>query len=109
MSSAVLSPLQSNALFDILTHNEVYSEMEAWKSSDLVQQEDKRRALSPIMQRMFNMYIITLPGIKTLPEEFFQVKVGSIIASLSDAELSESYDKGNLGSRKTMSTFHVSQ
>lgn len=107
MSSTTLSPLQSNALFDILTHHEAYAEFEAWKSGDLVRHESARDSLSPLIQRMFKTFALTLPSIKAIPDEFWQNKAGDLLANLSDAELSESYDKGNLGTRKTFTTLYV--
>lgn len=47
-----------------------------------------------------------LPGISTLPPDFWPLRVGPLLNKLSGEGLSESYDKGNLGTRKTLSTAH---
>jgi hypothetical protein len=106
MASLQLSPIQANALFDILTHYETYSEIESWKWPDGVWRKETRSSKSPLLRLMFKSFIMTLPGISTLPSDFWQNKIGSLIASLSEAGLSESFDKGYLGTRKTLSTAH---
>ncbi|KUJ08259.1 uncharacterized protein LY89DRAFT_659304 [Mollisia scopiformis] len=111
MSSSTLSPEQAHALFDILTHYQLYSEVEGFKWPTAIQnygapfsKEDPAQYSSPLMQKMFTSLIVTLPGITTLPPDFWQERVGTLIASLSEARLSESYDKGTMGTRKTLST-----
>lgn len=49
-------------------------------------------------------FLLTLPGLRDLPEEFWKVQCSDIIDQFEHAELSESYDKGVVGSRKTLAT-----
>ncbi len=111
MSSSTLSPDQAHALFDILTHHQIYSEIEGFKWPDAIRNYGKpfskgeiSQSSSPLMQDMFKSIAVKLPGIKTLPPEFWQDRIGNLIANLSEPGLSESYDKGTMGTRKTLST-----
>lgn len=45
-----------------------------------------------------------MPGLRDLPNEFWTVQVHDIIEDMEKADLSESYDKGVIGSRKTLAT-----
>lgn len=49
-------------------------------------------------------YLLTLPGLKDLPEDFWKVQCHDVIEAFEEAELSESYDRGSIGSRKTLAT-----
>lgn len=109
--SSTLTSEQAHALFDILTHHQIYAEVEGFKWPDAIRnygapfsKDETTKSSSPLMQKMFTSFVVKLPGISTLPSEFWQDRVGSLIASLSEAELSESYDKGSMGTRKTLST-----
>jgi len=104
MSSPSLSPSQAHALLDILTHHEVYSEIEAWKWPDPVREKEIRQSSSPLIRRIFKTFVLTLPGINNLASDFWESRAGNVLANLSEAELSESYDKGSMGMRKTLST-----
>jgi hypothetical protein len=53
---------------------------------------------------MLIRFILKLPGMRDLPREFWSVRVQGLLARLGEAELSESYDKGALGTRKVLST-----
>ncbi|KAF5678305.1 hypothetical protein FHETE_1279 [Fusarium heterosporum] len=59
---------------------------------------------SPILQAMLLRFILKLPGMRDLPREFWSVRVQGLLARLGEAELSESYDKGALGTRKVLAT-----
>lgn len=59
---------------------------------------------SPILQTLLTRFVLTLPGMNNLPRHFWSVQVQGILARLGDADLSESYDKGALGLRKTLAT-----
>ncbi|KEY69022.1 hypothetical protein S7711_03323 [Stachybotrys chartarum IBT 7711] len=65
---------------------------------------DEPPSESPILQTMVTRFVLRLPAIKTLPREFYSVGLQGLLARLGEAELSESYDKGALGTRKTLST-----
>lgn len=66
--------------------------------------DDKNPSTAPILQAMLTRFILKLPGIKDLPREFWSVRVQGLLMRLGEAELSESYDKGALGTRKVLAT-----
>ncbi|KHN97594.1 uncharacterized protein MAM_04609 [Metarhizium album ARSEF 1941] len=59
---------------------------------------------SPILQLLLTRIVLPLPGIGDIPRSFWNVRVQSIMSRLGEAELSESYDKGAMGTRKTLAT-----
>ena len=59
---------------------------------------------SPILQLLLTKILLPLPGVKDFPKEFWSVCMQSILARLGEAELSESYDKGAMGTRKVLAT-----
>ena len=108
--SSALDARQTNALFDILTHHETYAEIEDFKVPGAIRnygppfQEDKSKTTSPILQALVSKFVLRLPGLKDISPDFWKKEVESIVQELSEAELSESYDKGVLGIRKTLAT-----
>ncbi|KAF5000200.1 hypothetical protein FGRMN_2014 [Fusarium graminum] len=66
--------------------------------------DGNRPSSSPILQAMLLRFILKLPGMRDLPREFWSVRVQGLLARLGEAELSESYDKGALGTRKVLAT-----
>lgn len=104
-----LSQEQIKTLFDILSHNETYSEIEDFKSPDTIQEygppfQDGKKSATPILQTLLSKFILRLPGLRDVSPDFWKVRVHDLIEKLSAAELSESYDKGILGIRKTLAT-----
>ena len=105
-----LTPEQSHSLFDILTHHSTYAEIEAFKIPGAIHtygppfQDDRTTSTSPILQTLLSKFILELPGLRDVSPDFWKVRVRDIIEELSEAELSESYDKGVLGIRKTLAT-----
>lgn len=59
---------------------------------------------SPILQLLLTNIVLPLPGVNQLPREFWSVRIQSLLARLGDADLSDSYDKGAMGTRKTLAT-----
>ncbi|KAH7140686.1 hypothetical protein EDB81DRAFT_885405 [Dactylonectria macrodidyma] len=167
MTPASLSPKQTHALFDILTHHETYAEIEGFKFPDAVtgygrpfaretvlpqtggasrsstpanstagtprvrtpvpffkssvekkseeeppkeepeeepEEEDSSPSESPLLQTLVTRFCLQLPGVRDLPREFWSVRLQGLLARLGEAELSESYDKGALGTRKVLAT-----
>ncbi|KAF2502711.1 hypothetical protein BU16DRAFT_475065 [Lophium mytilinum] len=111
MSSSTLSPAQAHALFDILTHNETYAEIENFKWPEAIdnyghpfKKEDGVQTTSPLLQLLLNKFVLKIPGLKSVPLDFWQERCRTLVAKLAEAELSESYDKGAIGSRKTLAT-----
>ncbi|KAL1602575.1 hypothetical protein SLS60_005991 [Paraconiothyrium brasiliense] len=111
MSSPSLTPAQTHALFDILVHHQLYSEIEAFKYPKAIEQygfpfrkADGVQTTSPLLQTMLNKFVLRLPGLKNVALDFWQDKVRVLVQKLGDAELSESYDKGSIGARKALAT-----
>lgn len=108
--TAQLSPQQQHALFDILTHYETYAEIENFKNPGTIArygppfQDTVTGSTSPLLQALFSKFILKLPGLRDVTSEFWQTQVAELVNDLSKAELSESYDKGILGIRKTLAT-----
>lgn len=111
MSSPVLSPDQARALFDILTHRETYSEIENFKWPDAIHKyghpftlDKGTTSTSPVLQTLLSKFVLELPGLRDVSDAFWQERCQTIIEKLGAAELSESYDKGALGLRKSLAT-----
>jgi hypothetical protein len=111
MSSSTLTSAQTHALFDILIHHQLYSEIEAFKYSTTIDQygfpfrkADGVQTTAPLLQNMLNKFVLRLPGVKNIVLDFWQEKVRALVAKLGEAELSESYDKGAIGARKALAT-----
>jgi len=111
MASSLLSPTQLHALFDILTHHESYSEIQTLKNPEAIakfglplQPENPSDSSSPLLQVLLQKFITVLPGIRDVPPDFWQSNITGLATALDSANLSESYDKGSIGIRKTLST-----
>src|SRR5438105_3844313 len=101
MPPSTLSQAQAHALFDILTHWEIYAEIESFKYPDTIQNygppftKDTGNAPSaPLLQLLVQKFAITLPGLSQVTPEFWEELCHQLLKELGDAELSESYDKG---------------
>ncbi|KAK3109320.1 hypothetical protein LTR53_017551 [Teratosphaeriaceae sp. CCFEE 6253] len=105
-----LTPEQQRALFDILTHNETYREIEAFKLPGAIKaygppfQDTVHKSAAPVLQTLLSKFILKLPGLRDVSPTFWKTRVADLIDELAQAELSESYDKGLLGVRKTLAT-----
>jgi len=116
MSLPGLTPPQLHALFDILTHAETYQEIESLKEPEAVSKwgypftessdggQYAARSASPILQMLLERFVLSLPQADTVSPEFWSVRVQGILTRFAEAELSESYDKGALGTRKNLAT-----
>lgn len=105
-----LTAIQSAALLDILTHHETYAEIEDFKLPGAIKhygppfQDDKSKSSTPVLQTLVAKFVLKLPGLRDIKQDFWRKQVADLIEELSQAELSESYDKGILGVRKTLAT-----
>lgn len=116
-----LTPEQLDALFDILNHNEMYREVECFKHTQAIREygypftnAEKPQpndaptyapeSSSPLLQLLLAKVILTMPGMSELPPDFWPTNFQTIMLNLASANLSESYDKGTLGTRKTLAT-----
>jgi hypothetical protein len=109
MSSSTLNQAQAHALFDILTHWEVYAEIESFKYPDPISNygqpftsEGATTPSAPLLQLLVAKFGTTLPGLRDVSPEFWQERCRSLLQELGEAELSESYDKGQVGLRRTL-------
>lgn len=105
-----ISPRQAHALFDILTHHETYAEIQALKDPKIVSDfevpgEPKKldSSASPLLQILLHKFIYVLPGLRDVAPDFW-INVRKLVVTLAEGNLSESYDKGSIGIRKTLST-----
>lgn len=106
-----LSPQQASALFDILTHHQAYHEIQRYRYPNAIENygppfaiDDAKTSDSPILQTLLYRFVLTLPGLKDISPDFWQKRVEDLVRKFGEAELSESYDKGTIGSRRTLAT-----
>jgi hypothetical protein len=106
-----LSPSQAQALFDILTHHETYSEITAFESPDTIssygppfQTHDATLSTSPLLQGLLSRFVLTLPGLRDVAEDFWKQRVLLLLQEFAIVELSQSYDRGIISLRKTLAT-----
>ncbi|KAH6617719.1 PX-associated-domain-containing protein [Chaetomium sp. MPI-SDFR-AT-0129] len=118
--SQTLSPSQLHALFDILTHHGTYDEVESFKDPGAISkygypfgrhtsESDGEptyapETATPLLAVLLRSIVLTFPGIRDLPPEVWHVQLQGILENLARAELSEAYDKGGLGLRKSLAT-----
>ncbi|KAM3499991.1 hypothetical protein MY10362_006800 [Beauveria mimosiformis] len=58
----------------------------------------------PVMQLLTTTFVMRLPALKTLSRDFWAVRVQGLLSRFAEVDLSESYDKGTMGARKTLSS-----
>ncbi|KAK6495847.1 hypothetical protein TWF481_002892 [Arthrobotrys musiformis] len=66
--------------------------------------ENKTVSKSPLLQLLFSTFVVPIPGLKDISQDFWTKRVQPLIDDLAKANLSESYDKGSMGIRKTLAT-----
>lgn len=69
-----------------------------------LKEEDLQPSMSPVLQTLLTRFVLPLPGLRDMPREFWAMRVQGLLARLGEAELSDSYDKGAVGTRKTLAT-----
>ncbi|RMZ74959.1 hypothetical protein DV737_g5583, partial [Chaetothyriales sp. CBS 132003] len=106
-----LDATRSSALFDILSHYDTYAEIRDFRYPGAFKYygppfelQDGSPSTSPALQTLVSKFLVTLPGLRNVSEDFWKVKVEEIIEHFAQANLSESYDKGTIGVRKTLAT-----
>ncbi|KAK4449628.1 PX-associated-domain-containing protein [Podospora aff. communis PSN243] len=115
----ILTSSQLHSLFDILTHYETYTEVERFKDPATIAHYGfpflrrgseegpasyAKRSSAPLLADLLRSIVLPIPGVRDLPPEFWHTRFQGVLSKLSEAELSESYDKGVLGTRKTLAT-----
>ncbi|KAG8163633.1 hypothetical protein KVR01_006930 [Diaporthe batatas] len=118
-TAVTLTSAQLHALFDIITHDETNREAESFKYPYAMKEYGypfsldppqpgtvtyNAKSASPLLQLLLTQCVLTLPGLGDLPQDFWPTKFQGIMSGLADANLSESYDKGAPGTRKTLAT-----
>ncbi|KAL1895787.1 hypothetical protein Cpir12675_003065 [Ceratocystis pirilliformis] len=68
------------------------------------QSYNSRPSSDPLLQMLSVTFVLPIPGLKDLPPTFWSKCVQGIVSKFGQAELSESYDQGAMGSRRTLST-----
>lgn len=105
-----LTARQLTSLFDILTHAETASEVESFRHPSAIAnygppfaaRDDARPAVtSPLLQTLLVRLVLPAPGLRDLPPDFWG-SVQGLLAGLAGSGLSESYDKGSVGTRRTL-------
>lgn len=109
MAQTNLSPEQTDALIDVLSHTALYDEVCEFKAPHAIQNygppfQDEKGDSAPLLQTLLSKFVLTLPGLRDVAPDFWKTRVEKLVEELSAAELSESYDKGILGVRKTLAT-----
>ena len=112
MGEPAASPSQLHALLNVLSHQELYEEIEQFKQPEAIQEygppfqngPDRSTSTSPSLQSLLTKLLMPLPGLKAVAPSFWPDRIQPFITALSAANLSESYDKGVIGQRRTVST-----
>ena len=111
MTTEQLTSDHAHALFDILSNAETYQEIRDFRSPGSLDKygppfeaSPKIPSSFPALQALVSRFLLNLPGLRDLRQEFWKVQCATIIENFEKAGLSESYDKGILGSRKTVAT-----
>ncbi|ORY58575.1 PX-associated-domain-containing protein [Pseudomassariella vexata] len=119
MPSKTLTSTQLRALFDILTHYETYREVVSFRDPAAISkygypfdkepdkdvpQVDGAETSFPLLQLLLTSIILPVPVVRVIPRDFWNVHLQGIMARFAQVELSESYDKSGLGTRKTLAT-----
>lgn len=112
-SGAPLTERQLASLLDILTHAETAAEVSSFTHPSAVANygppftppEDPSPAVtSPLLQTLLLRLVLPAPGIRDLPPEFWSERVEGLLSGLAASGLSESYEKGSVGTRRTLAT-----
>ncbi|KAI0199735.1 hypothetical protein F4808DRAFT_431894 [Astrocystis sublimbata] len=114
-----LSPPQLRALLDILIHHETYAEVESFQHPEAIEaygwpfvdRDGKGRpakphglSASPLLQLLLSRLVLEAPAARNLSIDFWPVKFKGIMRQLGHADLSDSYERGTLGTRKRLAT-----
>ncbi|KAL8366945.1 hypothetical protein RB595_009138 [Gaeumannomyces hyphopodioides] len=109
-----LTPAQLHALFDILTHYQAYSEIRDFRDPKAISEYgepfvrgDGKPApwsATPMLQHLVTTFGLPFVGVRSLSREFWSVELQGVLSNFAEANLSESYDKGAVGTRRTLTT-----
>ncbi|KAI1282330.1 hypothetical protein F5Y07DRAFT_352178 [Xylaria sp. FL0933] len=114
-----LTAPQLRALLDILVHHETYAEVQSFQTPEAIEgygwpfvdrnskggpARPHDPSSSPLLQLLLTRLVLGAPAVRDLSSEFWPVKFKGIMKQLGDADLSDSYEKGSLGTRKRLAT-----
>ncbi|KAI0440881.1 hypothetical protein F4803DRAFT_447910 [Xylaria telfairii] len=114
-----LTPPHLRALLDILIHHETYAEVQSFQNPEAIENygwpfvdrdakgspaKPHSLSASPLLQLLLSRLVLGAPAVRDLSTEFWSVKFKGIMKQLGDADLSDSYEKGTLGTRKRLAT-----
>jgi len=105
-----LSPKQCGALLDILTHSDTYSQIQLLRSPGSLSTSgppfttQSTPSTTPALQKLLDKFVCSSPGLRDVPPQYWNLHTKGMIEELQEANLSESYDKGSIGNRKTVAT-----
>lgn len=108
--SAEPAARQLNALFNILSHHEAYQELQDLRIPGALAQSGPpfkttgEKNESPLFQHLLLKCIVPLPGLRDVDSAFWQDKCQQLIEDFAKKDLSESYEAGYIGIRKTLAT-----
>ena len=111
MAEFTISSERARALFDILTSHLTLTEIESLKLSETIatfgpplQPTMKHKSSSSLLQILLQSFILDLPGLRNVTPHFWTDSICKLAIALDNSNLSESYDKGSVGIRRTLST-----
>ncbi|KAK0105092.1 hypothetical protein ONS95_004545 [Cadophora gregata] len=110
MTTTHVSPTQAQALLGILSHHEAYQEIRdlrlpgALARSGSPFKTDGEPNEMPLLHGLFSSFFVPLPGLRDVSPDFYQAKCQEILEEFAKADLSESYEAGYIGIRKTLAT-----
>ena len=110
MASETLSSEQVRAVFDILSHQEAFNEIRELRFPGALSRSGYPFKTagdgneSPLLYSLFTKFVLPLPGIRDVSVDFWQTRAQGLVDDLAKADLSEAYEKGNIGIRKTLAT-----
>lgn len=104
-----LSSQQSQALFDLLIHRQLYfGEFLRFNTADGIDgygppfdSDDDALSSAPVSQALISRFVLPLPGVKSIAPTFWD-NVSRLAKQFSAANLSESYDHKGLGLRRLL-------
>ncbi|KAL8699143.1 MAG: hypothetical protein Q9201_006171 [Fulgogasparrea decipioides] len=111
MPGEELSSKEAHALFDILTSHVTLTEIEDLKYPKTIatfgpplQSSATSKTSSPLLRILLQSFVLNIPGLRNVTSHFWTDSINKLTTALDDANLSESYDKGSVGIRRTLST-----
>jgi hypothetical protein len=110
MATEELTPERAHALFDILSHHEAYQELRDLRIPGAIAHSGAPFKTSgevnqwPLLFSLFSKFVVPLPGLRDVSTDFYQAKCQEIVEEFARADLSESYEAGYIGIRKTLAT-----